>query len=201
MITQEEAFQQYLDSYKQLCPEIRTEELDFLRQDLTLRTIKKKDFFLSQDQVQKEMAFVVSGLLRSYYIDAQGKKITIGFIAENAYAADYPSFIQQLPSKYFIEALEEALIVCLPYTSIQNAYKKFKNFELYGRRVAEQILIAKQERLESFQFENGVERYVRFIENNREIMSRISVSHLASYLGLERQTLTRIRKQLLEEKK
>lgn len=201
MTKQEEAFQQYLASYQQLCPDILREELAFIREDLTLQKVPKRNFFLSQGTVQNEMGYVVKGLLRSYFIDSEGKKITIGFVAENGYVADYPSFIQQLPSKYYIEALEDCVIVCLSYNRIQEAYKKYKNFEQYGRRIAEQILLAKQDRLESFQFENGTERYLRFQKENRAIVKRISVSHLASFLGLERQTVTRIRKQLLEDEK
>ena len=101
------------------------------------------------------MGFVFSGLLRSYYIDEDGKKITIDFISENKYASDYPSFIRQKPSKYFIEVLETAIIVNLPYKKIMEAYSLYKNFEHYGRLIAEEILIQKQDRIELFLFTNG----------------------------------------------
>jgi hypothetical protein len=65
--------------------------------------------------------------------------------------------------------------------------------------IAEQILIKKQERIESFLFENAEERYLKFVENHSNIINRISVSHLSSYLGIERQSLTRIRKKLIKK--
>lgn len=198
MIT-ETAFKTYLNSYLQICPVLEPKELDFIHLNLSLSTLSKKEYFLKSNAVQHEMGFVYSGLLRSFYIDEKGKKVTISFINENSYAADYPSFIQQKPSKYYIEALEETVIVNLSYTAIQEAYKKFKNFENYGRLIAEQILIKKQERIESFLFENAEERYLKFIENHSNIINRISVSHLSSYLGIERQSLTRIRKKLLKK--
>ncbi len=191
------AYQKYLDSYLEICPQLEKDELDFIKLNLT--HLKKKEFYLKNGQIKKDMGFVYCGLLKSYYIDAQGKKITISFINENSYASDYPSFIQQKPSKYYIEAIEPSIIVNLPYSAIQKAYKNYKNFENYGRLIAEQILLKKQERIESFLFENAEKRYIRFIEKNQNIINRISISDLSSYLGIERQSLTRIRKKLTQQ--
>lgn len=192
-----EAYKRYLGSYLEICPQLESGELDFIASNLSLTTFNKKEFFLRKGQIQKDMGFVYSGLLRSYYIGEEGKKVTISFIHENLYASDYPSFIQQKPSKYYIETIEPCVIVNLSYAAIQEAYRKYKNFENYGRLIAEQILIQKQERIESFLFENAEERYVRFIKKNQAVLNRISISHLSSYLGIERQSLTRIRKKLM----
>ena len=194
--TQEEAYQQYINSYAELCPELKEEELNFIKENLSLIQLKKKEFYLKYGQIQHNMGFVYQGLLKSYYVDQQGKNTTISFIPEATYASDYPSFIQQKPSKYYIEALEPTVVVNLPYEVIQEAYKNYKNFEKYGRRIAESILLKKQDRIESFLFEKAEERYNRFIQRNPKILTRISISDLSSYLGIERQSLTRIRKKL-----
>ena len=173
-----EAFDKYINSYKEICPELTEKELDFIRINLTVSEFKKGQFYLKRGFIQKEMGFVFSGLLRSYYIDYNGKKITIDFIYENKYASDYPSFIRQKPSKYFIEVLEPTIIVNLPYIKIQEAYSSFKNFEHYGRLIAEQILIQKQDRIEHFLFTNAEERYLDFIKKNQNIMNRISLSNV-----------------------
>ncbi|MFK7807598.1 MAG: Crp/Fnr family transcriptional regulator [Saprospiraceae bacterium] len=164
-----------------------------------MKQLNKKEYYLNSREIQKEMGFVHSGLLRSYYVDKEGKEITISFIDQNTYASDYPSFLRQIPSKYYIVSLEPSIVVNLPYAKIQEAYKKFKNFEEYGRRVAEAILLKKQDRLESFLFEDAEERYLRFIDQNPDLINRISLSHLSSYLGIERQSLSRIRKKLSQK--
>lgn len=194
-----EIFQKYLDFYVKLCPSLTPQELNFIQSKLTISKYKKKEFYLKCGEVQKGMGFVFSGLLRSYYIDEQGKKVTISFINENSYASDYPSFIRQIPSKYFIESIEPSIIVNLPYQTIQEAYKKSKNFENYGRLISELILIKKQDRIESFLFENAEERYLRFIKQNGNIINRITLSDLCSYLGIERQSLSRIRKKIAQK--
>ena len=195
---QEEAFDCYLQSYLEICPQLTNRELDFIRSHLSLTHLNKRDYFLKCGEIQKNMGFLYQGLLRSYYVDQQGKKVTISFVSENAYAADYPSFIQQKPSKYYLEALEPCIVVNLPYAAIQEAYRQFKNFEQYGRLIAERILLKKQERIENFLFENAEYRYHQFIEKNQNIINRISLTDLSSYLGIERQSLSRIRKKLAE---
>lgn len=193
------AYQQYLDSYLKVCPQLKKDELNFIKDNLSITQLGKRQFYLKSGQIQKEMTFVHKGLLKSYYIDKQGKKVTISFIDENSYAADYPSFIQQKPSKYYIETIEPSIMVNLSYTAMQKAYENYKNFENYGRLIAEQILLKKQDRIESFLFENAEERYIRFIKKNQNILPRISVSDLSSYLGIERQSLTRIRKKMIQQ--
>ena len=145
------------------------------------------------------MGYVCEGLLRRYYINEKGNKITTGFVKENEYATDYPAFIRQKPTKYYMECLEPSVIIKLSYQDIQEGYKKFKNNEMYGRLIAEHVLTVQTDRVESFLFENAEQRYLNFIDDNPDIINRISLTHLASYLGIERQSLSRIRKKIAKK--
>lgn len=191
-----EEYQAYYQTYLKSFPGLSAEEIDFVRAHLTIQAYRKKEFLFECGQVQKEIGFVCKGLLRRYYINVKGKKITTSFINEHKYATDYPAFIQQKPTKYFIECLEPSVIIKLPYTTIQEGYKRFKNSEKYGRLIAEQVLSIQTDRVESFLFETAEERYLNFINENKEIINRISLSHLSSYLGIERQSLSRIRNKI-----
>ncbi|RKN02702.1 Crp/Fnr family transcriptional regulator [Aquimarina sp. AD1] len=177
-------------------PDLNSEELEFLESYLTIETYEKKEFLFKSGEVQKEVGFVCKGLLRRYYINEKGNKITTGFVSENNYATDYPAFIRQIPSKYFIECLEPSVIIKLPYNKIQEGYKKYKTSEMYGRLIAEYVLTFQTDRVESFLFKNAEERYLDFIEHNKDIINRISLSHLSTYLGIERQSLSRIRSKI-----
>lgn len=192
----ETEFQHYQESFLKLFVHLDPGEIEFVRSQLTLSMYRKNDFLFKSGQVQKEMGFVCKGLLRRYFVDKKGKKITTAFISENQYATDYPSFIKQKPSKYFIEALEPCVIIKLSYENIQEGYKKYKNSEMYGRLIAEEVLTTQHERIESFLFHTAEERYLNFIKQNKNLINRISLSHLCSYLGIERQSLSRIRKRL-----
>jgi hypothetical protein len=82
---------------------------------------------------------------------------------------------------------------------MQEGYQKYKNIEKYGRLVAEEVVVMQQSRIESFLFENAEQRYLNFISSNPNLFNRISLTYLSSYLGIERQSLSRIRKYLTQK--
>lgn len=194
----EAAFTALMSANKKLCPLLTDVELDFLKSGLTISEFKPKQFYLEANTVQKTIGFVYSGLVRSYYVDHNGNEKTINFIQENKYATHYTSFVKQMPSKYYFQCIEPTIIVNLSYQHIQDGYDKFPNVERYGRLIAEAILHMQQKRIESFLFENAETRYLNFIKENPELFNRVSISDLSSYLGIERQSLTRIRKKIAQ---
>ncbi len=192
----ETAIEAYLKSYKQICGEITDEELLYVGKGLTTSRFKTKQYYLKAGQVQTAIGYVVSGLMRSFYLDDKGNEITVAFIKENEYATDFGAFIRQKPSKYHFQCLEASVVVNLPYSEMQGGYDLYKNIERYGRLVTEEVLVQQQTRLESFLFEKAEERYLKFIRRSPDLFNRISLTYLSSYLGIERQSLSRIRKML-----
>jgi CRP/FNR family transcriptional regulator len=187
------AIETYLQHYKMVCPAISQEELEYVASVLTVINLKPKDYFLEQGNTQKALGFVTSGLMKSFYLDDKGNEITCWFMSENEYATHFSGFIRQKPSKYFIQCIEPTEIVLLPYTEMQNGYQKYKNLERYGRIVTEEVLVMLENRVESFLFEKAEQRYLNFLKNSPDLFNRISLTDLASYLGIERQSLSRIR--------
>lgn len=195
----EKSHQQYLEAYLQLFAHLSSEELSLFRSQLSIKEYAKKDFFFESGEIQKKMGFVCKGLLRRYYINEKGKTITTGFVKENEYATDYPAFIQQRPSKYYMECLEPCIIIELAYDDIQEGYTNFKSHERYGRLIAEKVLTIQTDRVESFLFDTAEQRYLNFIKDNPGLINRISLTHLSSFLGIERQSLSRIRSKIAKK--
>lgn len=146
--------------------------------------------------IQQEIGFVFQGLIRAFYIDNQGNEITVNFVRENRYATHYTAFITQSPGKYYFQCIEPTILVNISYDHIQTGYDKFPDIERYGRLIAEEVLKFQQKRIESFLFDTAEQRYLDFIKENPDLFNRVSLSHLSSFLGMERQTLTRIRQKL-----
>lgn len=186
----------YLDSVKELCSGITGAELEYMKSGLRISELKNRHFYLHADEIQREIGFVYQGLLRSFYIDSGGKEITVNFIRENNYATHYTAFISRTPSRYYFQCIEPSVIVNLSYEHIQEGYKKHPGIERYGRLVAEAVLKFQQKRIEGFLFETAEKRYLDFMQDNPDLFNRVSLSHLSSYLGVERQTLTRIRQRI-----
>lgn len=193
-----EAITTYLDSVRSLCPKVTNAELDYIKNGLTISELKSKHFYIHANAIQRELGFVFSGLLRAYYIDSNGNEISVNFVSENRYATHYSAFITQTPSKYYFQCIEPSIIVNITYKHIQEGYERFPILERYGRLISEEVLKVQQKRIESFLFENAETRYVEFIHDNPDLFNRVSLSHLSSYLGIERQSLTRIRKKMAQ---
>ncbi len=191
-----EAIDTYLNSVKTLCPKVSEEELNYLNSGITVTEFKPKHFYLHANSIQKEIGFLYSGLIRSFYIDNNGNEISVNFFRENSFATDYPAFITQTPCKYYFQCIEHTVIVNLSYKHIQEGYEKSPILERYGRLVTEEVLKMQQRRIDRFLFDNAEKRYLNFIDEYPDLFNRVSLSYLASYLGIERQSLTRIRKKL-----
>ena len=191
-----EAIATFLNSVNSLCPKVTQADLEYLQNGLTISELKSKHFYIHAKTIQKEIGFVFSGLLRAFYVDKDGNEISVNFIKEGRYATHYSALITQTPCKYYFQCIEPSIIVNLPYKHIQDGYNKFPNLERYGRLVAEEVLKMQQRRIESFLFENAETRYLDFIKENPDLFNRVSLSYLSSFLGIKRQSLTRIRKKL-----
>lgn len=192
------AIDAYLSSVKALCPKVTNGELDYLVGGVTAVELKTRHFYIHANVIQKEIGFVFHGLLRAFYIDKNGNEISVNFIRENKYATHYSAFIAQTPSKYYFQCIEPSILVNLPYEVIQEGYARFPNLVNYGRLVAEEVLKFQQKRIEGFLFDNAETRYLNFVGENPDLFNRVSISYLSSYLGIERQSLTRIRKKLAD---
>lgn len=195
----ETATETFLKSVGTICPNLSDVELAQFASKLTVKELKKKELFLHSGKIQKSIGFIAKGLVRSSFIDKDANEITVGFYSEGDYATHYPAFIPRRPSLYSIQCLEPTTMVCLSFEDMQWVYQQLSGFEKYGRLVAEEILKRQQARIESFIFQTAEERYVDFVEQHPTLFNRISLSQLCSYLGIERQTLTRIRQKLAHQ--
>lgn len=162
---------------------------------LTNKRIKKKQCFLTEGQICKDIGFINSGSFRVYYLSG-GKEINIHFSFENEFAVDYDSFFQEKPSRYFIQALEDSVITTFSLHTLQEAYNRSQNCERFGRQMAEYSYTTISKRLESFLFMNSEERYLDLLKTEPRIVNRVPLYHIASYLGLERESLSRLRRKI-----
>jgi CRP/FNR family transcriptional regulator, anaerobic regulatory protein len=189
-------FQAFLLVIEQICGDISVQERAYFLSCFSLIHLPAKHFFIQANTVQKDIGFVLNGLIRAFYVDDAGNEITIRFSDENDFVTDYPAFIAQQNCKYYFQCLEPTTLITLNYEQTQNGYKKHHGIERFGRLIAEQVLKMQQSRIESFLFETAEQRYLKFIKNSPTLFNRVSLSTLSSYLGIERPSLSRIRKKI-----
>lgn len=193
MVQEIETYIKYLVSFD---PNLSHPHIDDFLSQLTISKHKKNSIYLKNSVVPTEIGFIINGLIRSYIVDEKGNEKTINFFPEMTYVGDYHAFINKIKSQYFFQCIETTTIINIPYKVLTDGYRKNPSLEKHGRILAEKKLVSQNIRLKSFMTLTAEERYLDFIEQNPKLLSRISISQLSSYLGVERQSLTRIRKRL-----
>lgn len=174
-------------------------EVDCINQLFKEKEIKKGDFFLADGQVCKQAGFIVKGLIR-YYINHDGEDKTYDFAQESDFICNYESFIPQTPSTKIIQALEDCEILQISYDDLQIFYKSIRHGERFGRLVIEQVFIQMLQDLSSFYTNTPEQRYKIFLKKYPDLQQRISQYHIASYVGVKPQSLSRIRKRISSQK-
>ncbi|RDI11104.1 Crp/Fnr family transcriptional regulator [Flavobacterium sp. AG291] len=165
------------------------------------REIHKGDFYNKQNIVCKDLGIVVKGIFRVYYYDEKtDEEKNMFFFSEGQFIVSFRSFLYQYPCVYYIEALEDAEVVYLPYDDLQNLYANHKPWERFGRILAEHFFNQSQGRSEELLFFSHEKRYQNLLVQHPNIVQRVPSFHIASYLGIKNQSLSRIKKRLLDNK-
>lgn len=155
--------------------------------------LAKGVLILQPGQVCKHIIFLQSGLLRSFYI-TEGEERNVGFTLENGFVTDLKSLRSEQPSELSIQALESSTLLSIPKTDLVQLYDRSHQLEAFGRRLLEKLLEEQEEYAAWFTLYSARERYNLLVKKQPALVQRVPLGHLASFLGIRRETLSRIRK-------
>ncbi|GAA3988312.1 Crp/Fnr family transcriptional regulator [Mucilaginibacter dorajii] len=175
------------------------EELFMFMQRLKPVILKKYAFYLKEGQVCKGMVIVQKGCLR-YFSRGEKGDHTIGFAFEGEWIGDYESFLLQAPSPDFIEAIEDTELFTLSYADMQALYSHSQRFERFGRLIAERLFIDTARNNRNLKMQSAEDRYLELLNTQPRIFERLPQHLIASYLGIQPQSLSRIRAKLYNPK-
>lgn len=171
-------------------------ELEQLKPYFIPKKLRKKQYLLQEGDVGKYNAFVEKGLLRSYTIDDKGTEHIIQFSPEGWWVGDNYSFLTGEPSIYNIDAFEDAELLLITPTGMEQMLENCPKMERYMRKLLQNAMIALQRRLTASLSLTAEEKYTRFVNTYPAILQRVPQHMVASYLGITPETLSRIRKNL-----
>ncbi|UOQ68939.1 Crp/Fnr family transcriptional regulator [Hymenobacter volaticus] len=173
------------------------EDLRLADDHWTLRTIARNEFFNFRNSVCQYVGFIVSGLFRVYYVDpATDLEHNVAFVPEGTFLTSLKSLITQEACPYYIAALENAELLVISVEQLHKLYSQSHGWERFGRLLAEQYLVLQQAKAEAMLFQTAEQRYLALLEQFPDVTNRISLGHIASYLGIKGPSLSRIRAQL-----
>jgi CRP-like cAMP-binding protein len=167
---------------------------DYLIEKLKWIEVPKKNFILKEGHICFNIYFINTGLLRCFYTK-EDKEISSWFMKEGDVIISVESFFNQLESKENIQALEDCLLFYVSYDELQYAYKNFPDFNTIGRILTQKYYQLSEQRLYSLRMQRAVERYLFLVDHFPQIIQRVPLKYIASYLGITEETLSRIRAQ------
>lgn len=168
-----------------------------LEKDTEVCGLSKNDLILREGERCDHVSMVVSGLLRVYY-QKEGQEISSRFIREHDVVLSVGSFYSRTPGYEFIQALEETTIVRLHYDQLQRLYKEHLEFNFIGRVLTEHYYALSEQRLYLLRKQTAEERYRFFMDQYADLLQRVPLKYIATFLGMNLETLSRIRKKMSE---
>ena len=159
-----------------------------------IRKLNKGDYLLKEGHYGDWWGFVYEGLFRSYSSDTEGNEYTNGFFREGSFTCELVSFNGAAVSPTNVEALEDSLILCVDKQALNILFRDFPHFERFGRLLYEKAFVDyKQHNLFRVRL-NASDRYLHFLKNEPELVKRVPLKYIASYLSVTDTSLSRIRR-------
>ena len=157
---------------------------------------KINDHILRALEIEKYLYFIEKGVVRSY-IERKESEVTIEFSFQETIFCSYSSFLTQTPSKIHIQALTDVLIWRITFDDLQKVYSNTSIGNLIGRIASEILYIEKSNRELALLSMTAEERYLNLFKEQPELIRNIPLKHIASYIGITPQALSRIRRRKL----
>ena len=160
------------------------------------RKLRRRQYLMQEGDVCRFQAFVEKGILRSFTVDEKGAEHVLQFASEGWWIADLSSYHTGEPSLFNIEALEAADLLLIDRPSWEQLMQQLPKLEHYFRILIQNSLVATQKRLMQSLSETAEEKYIRFTQAYPDCVQRVPQHMVASYLGITRETLSRLRRNM-----
>lgn len=186
----------YINQYS--TSELTDEEKILIERAFQPKKLRKKQYFLQEGDVCKYVGFILKGAMRQYSVDDKGVEHIVHLYIENYWASDRESSIMLTPSRYNIDAWEDTELLIITRAEMLDLMEKIPALVEMIRSMDERNAIANQRRLSSTIGNTAEKRYEEFADNHPQFIQRFPQHILASYLGITKETLSRIRKQSMK---
>lgn len=191
--------EQLIQSLKGYVPEASNDELGKIAPYCDVVPVGAGDILHRAGDTDDSIFFVNKGLLRFYYITEDGKEHNKSFSIENQFAGGLSISDQSIPTRYFIQAMEESQVLRIPLNDLNGLFSISHTWANLGRIFMESVAVRKSLREAEFLLDSAETRYREFNRLNPELTSRLPLYHITSYLGITDVALSRIRKRIADQ--
>ncbi|MFD2572191.1 Crp/Fnr family transcriptional regulator [Spirosoma soli] len=168
------------------------DEFGFVLDHFTVKRFTKHQFLIQEGEPVRFAYFVVSGLLRLVYTDESGKQHIVSFAMEDWWECDFGAYFTQTEATMSVDCLEDTVVFCLSLENYQTLCASLPKFERFFLQLVIAGSIAAQRRILSLLTTQARERYEQLLKQYPSLVQRVPKTMLASYLGVSRETLSRL---------
>lgn len=161
-----------------------------------LKSFRKNDYFIRQNEKTKYIGCIVTGIFRLSRIDTHGSEWIIGYSFEQDFVCDYPAMMQNVETSINIQALMDSTVYLLPWSELNTFWETNMDTQRLGRNIAETMFSEIVQRLYSF-YDTPEQRYITLMQRYPQLQERLTLKEIASFIGVTPETISRIRKNLL----
>lgn len=173
------------------------EEKELVKSAFIPKKLRKKQYLLQEGEVCRYLAFIVKGAMRQYSVDEKGGEHIIQLAVENWWIGDRESYMMLTPTIYNIDAWENSELLLVAKADLLNLFQQVPAILLMARQMDDRNSMATQRRLNAAISFPAEKRYTDFASTHPEFLQRFPQHLIASYLGITKETLSRIRKQAI----
>lgn len=157
------------------------------------KELSKSSILVDLGEVSKEVFFILKGCLRYYYLTDDGREITGFIFQENMFAGSHNSFFSQVPSTQVLETIEATSVLTINYTDLMDLYRLVPKMNELVRKILEHRFAFAQSVIASLIINKPEERYRQLLKQQPELVHRVPLHILATYIGITPVSLSRIR--------
>lgn len=175
---------------------LTSHEESILLSQIKFRKYLKNQYIVQQGDICKYFSFVVSGCVRVFHLDYEGKEHIIRFAIEDWWVGDLGSFVEQVPAIYNVQCLENTEVFQVSIEKLNKLYLEVPRIERLFRILFQDAFIASEKRIVNNFSLTAKERYLNLLDQSPDFMQRVPQYMIASYLGITKEFLSKIRNQL-----
>ena len=176
---------------------VTDEEINAVAEHSKILKLKKNEYFVEEGQIANFVAYIRSGYLRIYF-NHEGEESTRDISSINSFSTAFASFIAKKPSFEIVRAITNCELLIIHRKDLNTLYKQFPRLQSIGRRIMEEMFVRMQKRMYSLLTQNAEIRYLNLLKEKPDFIQNIPLQYIASYLGITSQSLSRLRRNIVE---
>lgn len=175
---------------------LNQQQIDLISKKATELELPKDEYFSEAGKIAQQVGFILEGIIRVCYYNNKGEEITKYFIDENNLVVDLESFENEIASNAYVEAITDCKLVVFSRKDWRELLDTIIPWEAIAHKIISKALRQKVERRSPLVSEDATTRYLKFLEIYPNVINRVPLSYVASYLGITQSSLSRIRKNI-----